>query len=76
MTGQIILQDPKELNDLITMGNVIQKFLAKQADIDKILKVMQRKVIKCTLTSWDKGNSSQILNYFSFQEHLSVYVTE
>ena len=30
-------QDPKELNDLINMGNLIQKFLPKQADIDKIL---------------------------------------
>ena len=31
-------QDPKELNNLINMGNLIQKFLPKQADIDKILK--------------------------------------
>ena len=28
------------------MGNLIQKFLPKQADIDKILKVIQRKVLK------------------------------
>ena len=42
-------QDPKELNNLINMGNLIQKFLPKQADIDKILKVIQRKVLKGTL---------------------------
>ena len=30
------------------MGNLIQKFLPKQADIDKILKVIQRKVLKGT----------------------------
>ena len=30
-------QGPKELNDLINMGNLIQKFLLKQADIDRIL---------------------------------------
>ena len=30
------------------MGNSIQKFLPKQADIDKILKVIQRKVLKGT----------------------------
>ena len=30
------------------MGNLIQKFLPKQADIDKILKVIQRKVLKST----------------------------
>ena len=41
-------QDPKELKDLINMGNLIQKFLPKQADIDKILKVIQRKVLKGT----------------------------
>ena len=29
-------QDPKELNDLIKTGNLIQKFLPKQTDIDKI----------------------------------------
>ena len=36
------------MNDLINTGNVIQKFLPKQADIDKILKVIQRKVLKGT----------------------------
>ena len=41
-------QDPKELNDLINMGNLVQKFLLKQADINKILKVIQRKVLKGT----------------------------
>ena len=41
-------QDPKELNDLINMGNLIPKFLPKQADIDRILKVIQRKVHKGT----------------------------
>ena len=30
------------------MGNLIQKFLPKQADIDKILKVLQRKIPKGT----------------------------
>ena len=38
-------QDPKELNDLINMGNLVQKFLPQQADIDKILKGIQRKVL-------------------------------
>ena len=39
-------QDPKELDNLINTGNLIQTFLPKQADIDKILKVIQRKVLK------------------------------
>ena len=41
-------QDPKELNDLMNMGNFVKKFLPKQSDIDKILKVIQRKVLKGT----------------------------
>ena len=39
-------QGPKELNDLLNTDNLIQIFLPKQADIDKILKVIQRKVLK------------------------------
>ena len=42
------LQDSKELNDLINTGNLLQKFLPKQTDIHKILKVIQRKVLKGT----------------------------
>ena len=41
-------QEVKELGDLINKGNLIQKFLSKQADIDKILKIIQRKVLKGT----------------------------
>ena len=41
-------QEPKELKNLINTGNLIQKFLPKQADVDKILKAVQRKVLKCT----------------------------
>ena len=39
-------QDPKELNNLINMCNLIQRFLPKQADIDKILKVIQKKYLE------------------------------
>ena len=39
-------QDPKELNDLINTGSLIHKFLPKQVDIDKILKIIQRKYLK------------------------------
>ena len=41
-------QVPQELIDLINTGNLILKFLPKQTDIDKILKVIQRKVLKGT----------------------------
>ena len=41
-------QEPKELNILVNTANLILKFLLKQADIDKILKVIQRKVLRGT----------------------------
>ena len=41
-------QNPKRHKDLIDMGNLIHKFLPKQADIDKILHIIQRKVLKGT----------------------------
>ena len=41
-------QNPKDLGDLINKENLIHKFLPKQRDIDKILEVIQRKVLKGT----------------------------
>ena len=40
--------DPLELTDLVNTEKIVQKYLPKQADIDKILKVIQRKVLKGT----------------------------
>ena len=39
-------QEPKVLESLINTYNLVLKILPKQADIDKILKVIQRKVLK------------------------------
>ena len=36
------------MEDLIDKGNLVQKYLPKQTDIDKILKMTQRKVLKDT----------------------------
>ena len=41
-------QEPKEFGDLINNGNLIPKFLPKQTDIDKILRVILRKVLNST----------------------------
>ena len=38
------LVDPPELTDLVNTEKIVQKYLPKQADIDKILKVIQRKL--------------------------------
>ena len=45
-------QNPTELGDLINKGNFIHKYLPKQTDIDKILEVIQRKVLKGTYLLW------------------------
>ena len=41
-------QNPKGLGDLINKENLIHIYLPKQTDIDKILEVIQRKVLKGT----------------------------
>ena len=40
------MQEPQELKDLIDTTKVIQKYLPKQMDIDKILDIIKRKVLK------------------------------
>ena len=42
------VQEPQELKDLIDTTKLIQRFLQKQADIDKILDIIKRKVLKST----------------------------
>ena len=41
-------QEPIELKDLIDTRNIIQWFLPKQTDIDKILEIIRKKVLKDT----------------------------
>ena len=41
-------QEPPELDSLINTGELVQEILLKQADIDKILKIIQRKDLKGT----------------------------
>ena len=45
---KMFFQKPRSLDDIIDMGNLIHKFLPKQMDIDKILQIIQRKVLKGT----------------------------
>ena len=41
-------QEPKELESLVNTSRLVQNFLLKQADIDKILKIIQQKLLKGT----------------------------
>ena len=38
----------QKIGGLVNKGNLVHKYLPKQTDIDKILKVIQRKVLKGT----------------------------
>ena len=42
------LVDSPELIDLVNTERIVQRYLPKQTDIDRILKVIQRKVLKGT----------------------------
>ena len=42
------IQEPSELTDLVATTKLFQKFLPKQTDIDKILEIIKRKVLKGT----------------------------
>ena len=42
------VQEPQELKDLIDTTKLIKKLLLKQMDIDKILDIIKRKVLKGT----------------------------
>ena len=42
------IQEPLELKDLIDTSKLIQEFLPKQVDIDKIFNIIKRKVLKGT----------------------------
>ena len=39
-------KEPQELQSLVNTGNLVQKSLLRQVDMDKILKIIQRKVLK------------------------------
>ena len=66
----------EDLNNLINTGNLIQNFLPKQADIDKILKVIQRKVLKGThLPVEIKEIQAGYLNSPCFKD-IYLYLTE
>ena len=55
------VQEPYEVKDLIDATKLIQKFLAKQMDIDKILDIIKRKVLKGTNLPSPSKKSKQVI---------------
>ena len=65
-----------ELADLVNTNNIVQKYLPKQTDIDKILKIIQRKVLKGThLPVTIKEIQAGYLNSPYFKD-LYLYLTQ
>ena len=46
--GKSYIQEPMELKDLIDTTKLVQKFLPKQTDINKMLDIIKIKVLKGT----------------------------
>ena len=70
------LVDPPELTDLVDTDKIVQKYLPKQTAIDKILKVIQRKVLKGThLPLTIKEFNAGYLNSPHFKD-LYLYISQ
>ena len=55
------VQEPQELKDLIDTTQLIQKFLPKQTDIDKVLDIIKRKSFKgYAFAPYHQRNSSRL----------------
>ena len=68
------LEQPQELSDLVDSTKIIHKYLPKQVDIDKILNIIKRKVLKGThLPLTIKEIQAGYLNS-SFFKDLFVYL--
>ena len=62
-------QEPIEIKDLIDTRNIIQQFLPKQTDIDKILEIIKKKVLKGTyLPQMIKEIQAGYLNSLYFKD--------
>ena len=66
-------QNPKELKDLIDRGNLMQKFLPKQTDIEKILQIIQRKVSRVLIYQWmSKKFKWDIYTALTLQTYINI----
>ena len=69
-------QESKELGNIINKGNLIQKFLPKQADIDKIQKVIQRKILKGTHLLVDVKEIQARYLHSSYFKDIYIYLSQ
>ena len=68
-------QEPKELGDLLNKGNLVHKILPKQTDIEKILKVIQRQVLKGTHLPVDIKEIQAAYLHSSYFKDIFLYLS-
>ena len=73
---QSFFQNLKELEDLIDMGNLIHNFLPKQTNIDKILHIIQRKVLKGTHLPVEVKEIKAGYLHSPYFKDISVFITK
>ena len=69
-------QNPKELGDLVDKGQFIHKYSPKQMDIDKILEVIQRKVLKGTYLPMEIKEIQAGYLYSPYFKDLYLYLSQ
>ena len=74
--NQSFFQEPKEFGDLINKGNFIQKILPNHTDIVKILKVIQRKVLKGTHLPVDIKEIQARYSHSSYFKDIFLYLSQ
>ena len=62
--------------DLVNTINLVQKYLPRQTDIDKILKIIQRKVLKGTHHLVTIKNTGGISKQSIFQGYILIFSTK
>ena len=70
------LLEPPELADFINTNNLVQKYLPEQTDMDKILKIIERKVLEGTYPCNHKGDTSGIFKQPIFQRYIPIFSTK
>ena len=70
------LLEPPELADLINTNNLVQKYLPKQTDIDKSLKILEKGIKRFTSPCNHKGDTSRIFKQPIFQKYIPIFITK
>ena len=74
---QLYIEQPQELADLVDSTRLVQKYLPKQVDIDKILDIIKRKVLKGThLPLTIKEIQDKISGKAIFQRFVQIFSTK